>query len=95
MLVQLPLRLLISIRMTTWQATVILLILGVVHIFAQSPDDHDPSCRRGLINGPKHIFPDTWELLLDTHDYTSLFKAYAGFEPVWKCKSFDGDSNQV
>ena len=58
-----------------------------------APGDHDSSCRTGFVNGPKHIFPDEWRVLLDNYDYTFLFSP--DFFKVWEDKSFDGNSLSV
>lgn len=76
--------------------TSILFSLLVAHqTLAQlpAPQDHDAECRLGL-NRANHIFPQEWELLLDTYDYFQLFNP-SSTRSVWKSESFDGDNDRV
>lgn len=72
-----------------------LLCLSVLGLgCAQAPGDYDPSCRTGM-NEDAHIFPQSWELLLDSYDYSNLYGSSetTASLPVWVATNEDGDGN--
>lgn len=72
----------------------LLAILHGVFAFSEAPGDRDPRCRT-LINEPEdYIFPEEWEVLIDTYDYFSLYNSLFG-PSVWQERSFDGDGTSV
>ena len=69
-------------------------LLGVaLQVAAQAPGDHFQFCRNGTTtNSARHVFPEEWEILVDSYDYLNLFE---GNNAPWRSTSQDSDSDQV
>ena len=73
-----------------------LLVAAVSEVSAANlpPEDHNPQCRTGF-NTNAHIFPEEWELLIDTHDYMNIYDQSSSPPPVWAWSDVDGDNENV
>lgn len=77
-------------------AVLIFSLLGIFHgAVAEAPGDQDATCRTGL-DEIHHIFPEEWEVLVDSYDYRNLYGEVLGqSRPVWRSQGFDEDGLQV
>lgn len=83
---------------TVRRAVFLFSLLGILHginaaAVSEAPGDHDQNCRVGIFE-QEHIFPEEWEVLVDTYDYTFLYGSLFG-RSVWKAMSYDDDSATV
>ena len=68
-------------------------LLGLA--WGQAPGDFDTSCRTGQ-HEEAHIFPDSWEVLLDSYDYSNLYDASLTVPgPVWVVTNEDEDGGNT
>lgn len=76
----------------SFEATFLLLLSSPLGL-GQAPGDYDPGCREGQLVAPLHVFPEAWEVVLDSYDYQNLYDEGLTIPPVWVARSFDTDAD--
>ena len=75
---------------SSMQTALVLFSIGMImQVLGQQTScrtDFNPSCRAD--NPMSHVFPPNWVILMDTHDFRTLFNPSHSCD-IWKTREYD------